>query len=323
MVKKMALKKTEKRGTTEAPEINPVREMEFVRPDYCTEKTIDCKSCNKARTADDFEECKWYYDSVHSDGLCDCTGKMIERHYHIKYTAVERSTGNTIGFQNKDDRDNYIKHENKDETLILDIKILLSLFDDSPSDKTKKDIFKTFKILMENNSRIEEYSDILNSRDDIILMERIRGAIGEIENPEQTTGKTGKPTGSYWTVPDEEKKIILSTLSEKGIIKCSGEGKPVVTMKNALYLQKALHELKMIDEGLIWYTLEGKETWEYSFIRSEFTRDIKKDRVKKTDNFEYQNKLPQGKRYYFNNSPIDTDHLKDIKETIESALTTK
>jgi hypothetical protein len=137
-----------------------------------------------------------------------------------------------------------------------------------------------------------------------------------IQKAEAYVHKTAPDSENLWTKP-VNKNAIWEALAEKKIVKYSGTGKPTASPENAVYIMKALHELTLIDESLIYITiLEKKEKWSYSFIISEIVLEGKENLERK----ELETKLAQAKKYHFSARQPDREHLEKIKTIIKSTL---
>jgi len=124
-------------------------------------------------------------------------------------------------------------------------------------------------------------------------------------------------TVNLWKISDEQKTNIYNALSKEKIIKYSGNCKPIVSMKNVIFIFKALHELKLIDESLISYKpVSKKETWKPDFIIAEFIQEISR---KDSNGFNDTN-IRDGKRDFYT-TVNNSDSIDNIKTIIQSALT--
>jgi len=132
-----------------------------------------------------------------------------------------------------------------------------------------------------------------------------------------TGGNTKKQPGNLWLISDEEKHKIYIALNKEKILKYSGEGKPIISMKNVIPLFKTLHELQLIDESLIYNkSITKKETWKPDFIISEF---VKESNRKDSTDFNDVN-IKDGKRDFYTNIN-NRENIEKIKSIIQSALT--
>lgn len=119
-----------------------------------------------------------------------------------------------------------------------------------------------------------------------------------------------------WTIDFITKANIFLSLQKEEIIVLSNSDnserwKPIVSMINALYLFKALHNLKAINNDLIRYaTNKDKEEWKPEFIINEFKRDEGVFTIKN---------IEQNKSKFYKNKNCQSE-IDKIMEIIKPAL---
>ena len=116
----------------------------------------------------------------------DCEKLKVENDCD-EYSTIDIQTGKEIVFQNQEHLNSYLVEQK--ESLSFIVKLHLYRYRKRKDDESGWTLQGSFKKLMENNNRSNEYRDIMKYWNDVASVNRIESVIEEIESgaPENKT----------------------------------------------------------------------------------------------------------------------------------------